>query len=53
MSLINHNLVPDDLNSYWMPFTPNRKFKENPRFMVSAKGITNATIPINQLAKHR
>lgn len=39
MSLINHNLVPDDLDSYWMPFTPNRKFKENPRFMVSARGM--------------
>ena len=36
---LNHNLVPDNLDSYWMPFTPNRQFKENPRFIVSARGM--------------
>jgi beta-alanine--pyruvate transaminase len=36
---LNHNLVPEDLDSYWMPFTPNRQFKENPRFIVSARGM--------------
>ncbi len=39
MSNINHNLIPQDLDSYWMPFTPNRSFKENPRFIVSARGM--------------
>ena len=36
---LNHNLVPENLDSYWMPFTPNRQFKDNPRFIVSAKGM--------------
>ena len=29
--------IPNDLSSYWMPFTTNRRFKNNPRFLVSAK----------------
>ena len=28
-----------DLESYWMPFTSNRKFKTNPRMIVSAQGM--------------
>jgi len=28
-----------DLQSYWMPFTGNRYFKENPRLITSAKGM--------------
>jgi beta-alanine--pyruvate transaminase len=36
---IDHNLIPNDLDSYWMPFTPSRAFKENPRFIVSANGM--------------
>jgi beta-alanine--pyruvate transaminase len=39
MSLIDHNLIPQDLDSYWMPFTSNRSFKENPRFIVGARGM--------------
>ncbi|HKI73986.1 MAG TPA: aminotransferase class III-fold pyridoxal phosphate-dependent enzyme, partial [Pseudomonadales bacterium] len=39
MSLIDHNIVPEDLGSFWMPFTPNRKFKEQPRFIVKARGM--------------
>ncbi len=39
MPLIDHNLIPADLDSYWMPFTPNRKFKEKPRFIVGARGM--------------
>lgn len=39
MSLIDHNLVPDKLDSYWMPFTPNRTFKDHPRFIVNARGM--------------
>lgn len=27
-----------DLDAYWMPFTANRAFKANPRFLVSASG---------------
>ena len=26
------------LDSYWMPFTANRDFKKNPRFLLSASG---------------
>jgi beta-alanine--pyruvate transaminase len=31
--------VPNDLQSYWMPFTPNRAFKKAPRLIVRAKGM--------------
>jgi beta-alanine--pyruvate transaminase len=33
--------VPDAaaLSAYWMPFTANRKFKRDPRFIVGAKGM--------------
>lgn len=27
------------LDAYWMPFTANRQFKENPRMLVGAKGM--------------
>jgi beta-alanine--pyruvate transaminase len=30
---------PNDLAAYWMPFTPNRQFKENPRLLVAAKDM--------------
>ena len=30
---------PNDLSSFWMPFTANRAFKENPKFFASADGI--------------
>ena len=39
MSQLDHNLVPKDLNSFWMPFTASRNFKENPKFIVSADGM--------------
>lgn len=39
MSLIDHNMLPGDLGSYWMPFTPNRQFKQQPRFIVKARGM--------------
>lgn len=39
MSLLDHNLLPENLDSYWMPFTPNRTFKESPRFIVRARGM--------------
>ena len=33
-----NNLLPNeiDLSAYWMPFTPNRQFKANPRLLVGA-----------------
>jgi beta-alanine--pyruvate transaminase len=30
---------PNDLDSYWMPFTANRQFKANPRMMAGAEGM--------------
>ena len=29
----------NDLDAFWMPFTANRDFKENPRMLVSADGL--------------
>jgi beta-alanine--pyruvate transaminase len=31
--------VPNDLESYWLPFTPNRAFKASPRLIARAKGM--------------
>jgi beta-alanine--pyruvate transaminase len=31
--------VPNDLESYWLPFTPNRSFKRAPRLIVRAKDM--------------
>ncbi len=31
--------APNDLQSLWLPFTPNRQFKSHPRIVVSAKGM--------------
>ncbi len=39
MSIIDHNLIPNELDSYWMPMTASRSFKKNPRFIVSARGM--------------
>src|SRR5690606_11244665 len=33
------HLKPDDLASYWMPFTANRQFKSAPRMLVKAQGM--------------
>jgi len=30
---------PNNLDNFWMPFTSNREFKENPRMIVSAEGM--------------
>jgi beta-alanine--pyruvate transaminase len=35
----HHNLVPDNLDAFWMPFTGQRQFKKDPRFIVSAEGM--------------
>ena len=31
--------APNDLEAYWLPFTPNRAFKAAPRMLVRAKGM--------------
>ena len=28
-----------DMQAYWMPYTPNRYFRKNPKIMAQAKGI--------------
>ena len=30
---------PNDLGPFWLPFTPNRSFKANPRLLVRAEGM--------------
>lgn len=37
-NVADHNLLPENLDSYWMPFTAHRQFKETPRFIVKARG---------------
>ncbi|MCT4655076.1 MAG: aspartate aminotransferase family protein [Cohaesibacter sp.] len=32
-------VMPNDLQNYWMPFTANRAFKQDPRIVVSADGM--------------
>ncbi|MHB8886217.1 MAG: omega-aminotransferase AptA [Methylovirgula sp.] len=32
-------IQPNDLDAYWMPFTANRAFKQNPRMVVRAKDM--------------
>jgi beta-alanine--pyruvate transaminase len=36
--------VPNDLEAYWLPFTPNRAFKASPRLIASAKGMHYYTV---------
>jgi beta-alanine--pyruvate transaminase len=33
------DLAPNDLEAFWMPFTPNRSFKKRPRVVVRAKDM--------------
>src|ERR1700686_168127 len=33
------DIVPNDLEAYWLPFTPNRAFKAAPRLIARAKDI--------------
>jgi beta-alanine--pyruvate transaminase len=37
--LENATPVPNDLESYWLPFTPNRDFKARPRLLARAEGM--------------
>ncbi|HEX2529091.1 MAG TPA: aspartate aminotransferase family protein [Geminicoccus sp.] len=41
--------VPNDLESFWMPFTANREFKKNPRLLVKAQGLHYTTHDGRQL----
>ena len=36
---MKHTHKNDDLAAYWMPFTPNKAFKANPRLIESAEGL--------------
>jgi beta-alanine--pyruvate transaminase len=42
-TLPQFNLSREALEPYWLPFTPNRAFKANPRLMVGAKGMYYTT----------
>lgn len=35
--------IPNDLRAFWMPFTANRQFKQNPRMFVAADGMYYTT----------
>ena len=35
--------TPNDLRAFWMPFTANRQFKQNPRMFVAAEGMHYTT----------
>jgi beta-alanine--pyruvate transaminase len=35
--------IPNSLEAFWMPMTPNRKFKKDPRFFVAAEGMYYTT----------
>ena len=35
--------TPNDLEAFWMPFTPNRQFKAAPRLIVGAKDMSYFT----------
>ena len=32
-------MTQNDLSAFWMPFTANRRFKQDPRILVSAEGM--------------
>ncbi|MBN8291652.1 aspartate aminotransferase family protein [Rhodobacter sp. NTK016B] len=32
-------VAPNDLSAFWMPFTANRQFKQNPRMLVASKDM--------------
>jgi Adenosylmethionine-8-amino-7-oxononanoate aminotransferase len=34
-----HTAIPNDLRAFWMPFTANRQFKQDPRMLVAAKDM--------------
>jgi len=42
-SMSNRLNTPNDLRAFWMPFTANRQFKQEPRLFVSAKDMHYTT----------
>ena len=36
---MTHTLRPNSLDAFWMPFTPNKAFKADPRMVVRADGM--------------
>ena len=38
MNAPTRNVVPNNLEAFWMPFTANRQFKTNPRMFVARQG---------------
>jgi beta-alanine--pyruvate transaminase len=40
---MNVQIKPNDLESFWMPFTANKQFKANPRLFVGAKDMHYVT----------
>ncbi|MBD3678629.1 MAG: aspartate aminotransferase family protein [Rhodobacteraceae bacterium] len=40
---LDRTSVPNDLSAFWMPFTANRQFKQEPRMLVSAKDMRYRT----------
>ncbi len=44
-----HNVAPNDLNAFWMPFTANRQFKKAPRMFVGAKDMYYTTSDSRQV----
>ena len=43
------NTPPNDLRAFWMPFTANRQFKQNPRMLVGAKDMHFTTSDCRQI----
>lgn len=41
--------VPNDLDSFWMPFTATEMFKENPRLINKAEGVRYTTVDGHEL----
>src|SRR5262245_5699674 len=37
--VLETDTLPNDLESYWLPFTPNRDFKTRPRLLAKAEGM--------------
>ncbi len=48
--------VPNDLEAFFVPFTPNRAFKKNPRLIARAKDMHYITVDgrkvIDRLGRH-
>ena len=41
--MLDRTPAPNDLSAFWMPFTSNRQFKNNPRMFVAAKDMHYTT----------